>query len=67
MPDLVIRVGEIQVPVGALGRQHHHANHASRAAIPLDSLPESPLDEGDRLLLVHALLPVRVAEAVDVC
>lgn len=54
------------MPVGALGRQYHHADDATRAAVPPDGLLERLLDEGDRLVLVHALLPVRVAVSVDV-
>lgn len=66
MPDLVVFVWEIQVPIRPLGRQHHHAYHAARAAVPLDGLAQRRLHKLHGIGLLHALLPVRVAEAVDV-
>ncbi len=66
MPDRVLLVGKVQVPVGALLCQDHHADDAAGAAVPLDGLPQGALDEVDGLLLLHALLPIRVTVAVDV-
>lgn len=66
MPHLITRVRQVQVPIRPLGRQHHHANDTARAAIPPDSLLQRILDEVNCLLLLHTLLPVRVAVAIDV-
>lgn len=66
VPHLVLRVRQIQMPVGALGRQHHHANDTARAAVPPDGLLQGALDEVDGLGLLHALFPVGVAVSVDV-
>lgn len=63
---LVVGVREVQVPVGPLLREHHHADDAARAAVPLDRLLQRALDKVDRLGLLHAFPPVRVAVAVDV-
>lgn len=54
------------MPVGPLGREHHHPDDAAGAAVPLDGLPQCALDKLDRLRLLHALPPVRVTVAVDV-
>jgi len=67
MSNRVIRIRQIQVPVRALGRQHHHANDTTRAAIPLDRLLQRLLHKPHSIGLLHALPPVGVAETVDVC
>lgn len=64
---LVLAIRQVQVPVRTLGREHHHANDTTRAAVPPDRLLERTLDKVHSLCLLHALLPVIVAVAVDVC
>lgn len=54
------------MPVRTLRRQDHHANDTAGAAIPPNSLLERPFDEINCLLLLHTLLPICVAVAVNV-
>ena len=64
--SFVVLVGQIQVSLCSLPRQHHHANDAARAAVPLDGLGQRSLDKSDALLLIHALAPVGIAVSVNV-
>lgn len=64
--DGVLCIWEIQMSVRTLRRQNHHADHTTRATIPLDCLSQSTLDEADGLFLVHSFLPVGIAVSVDV-
>lgn len=66
MPDLVVLVGEVQVSIRPLLRHDHHADDATGATIPLDSLPQGALDEVHSIFLLHAFLPVCVTVTVDV-
>lgn len=59
-------VRQIQMSLRPLRRQHNHPDDTTRATIPLDRFPQSPLCELDALLLRHAFLPIRVTEAVDI-
>ena len=52
--------------IGTLSRQHYHTDDTARAAIPLDSFLQRLFDEINGIRFLHALLPVGVAEAVDV-
>lgn len=54
------------MPVGAALGQDHHANHTTRAAIPLDCLGQGALDKVDGVVLLHVFAPVGVAVAVYV-
>lgn len=53
--------------LSSLGCQDYHSDDSSRTAIPFDCFSQGTFDESDRLVLTHALLPVIVAVAVDVC
>lgn len=64
--DRVALIREVQMPVGALGRQHDHANDAAGATVPLDGLRQRALDKLDGVRLLHSLSPVRVTVSVDV-
>lgn len=66
VPHTVVRVRQVQVPIRALLRQHHHPDDTAGAAVPLDGLPQRALNERHGLVLLHALPPVRVAVTVDV-
>ena len=66
MPHTVVLVRQVQVAIGALPGEDDHADDAAGAAVPLDGLAQGALDEVHRVLLRHALLPVRVAVPVDV-
>lgn len=67
VPHLVIRIRQIQMPVGALLRQHHHPDDTSRGAIPLDRLLECLLDKRYGFGFLHSFLPVGVAVTINVC
>ena len=66
MPHTVVLVRQVQVAIGALPGEDDHADDAAGAAVPLDGLAQGTLDEGHGVRLLHTLLPVRVAVAVDV-
>jgi hypothetical protein len=66
MPHSVVGVREVQVSVCSFLGENNHTNNTTGAAIPLDGLPQSSLDEVDRIVLLHALSPVGVTVAVDV-
>jgi hypothetical protein len=59
-------IRQVQMPDCALPRQHDHPDDTARATVPLDGLLQRLLDELDALVLAHVVLPVRIAEAVDV-
>lgn len=63
----VVLVWQVQMSLRACGREHYHANHTSRASVPLDGLRKRTLDELDALLFCHVLLPVCITISVDVC
>lgn len=67
VPHLVLAIRQVQVPVRTLGREDHHANDTTRAAVPPDRLLERALDELHRLRFFHALLPVVIAVTIDIC
>lgn len=54
------------MPVGALLSQHYHPDDTSRGAVPLDRLLERLLDKCHGFRLIHAFLPVGVAETINV-
>lgn len=66
MPHRIVRVGEIQVSVRTVLGENHHADDTSRAAVPLDGLPQCSLDEVDSIVLLHTLSPVGITVSVDV-
>lgn len=66
VPHLIVLVGQIQVPIGALLGEDDHADNTARAAVPLDGLAQGALDKIDGLVFLHILLPISIAVAVDV-
>lgn len=65
--DLVVVVWQVQMSVCAVLGQDNHTNDAAGAAVPSDGLTETHLDEVNCVLLLHVLLPVLLAQTVDVC
>lgn len=64
-PSVAI-VRQVQMSNGALGRQDHHTDNTTGAAVPLDSLLQGTLHELDSLFLRHVFLPMSVTVTVDV-
>lgn len=66
MSHSVVGIRQVQVSVCSFLGKDDHTNDTTGASVPLDSLPQSPLDEVDSVILLHTLSPVGITVTVDV-
>lgn len=63
----VVAIREVQMAHSTFGRENNHSDNASGAAVPFDSFSKRAFDERNALPFCHAVFPIGIRVAVDVC